>query len=146
MALLNELYQEIIIDHSAFPRNEGTLDAGTHFAEAYNATCGDELTLTLLVANNFIKDVKFHGQGCSISKASASMMTEKIKNMTVTKALEFSKNLQKILNGDDLNPLDEEMMGDLIALLGVRQFPMRVKCATLPWHALDDALQCLILP
>lgn len=140
MSLLHELYQEIIIDHSASPRNEGHLVPMTHFAEAYNATCGDELTLSLQVVDDRIKDVKFHAQGCSISKASGSMMTEKIKNMTIGEASEFSQKLQTILSSDHLNLLSEEAMGDLVALLGVKQFPMRIKCATLAWHALDHAL------
>jgi nitrogen fixation NifU-like protein len=141
MSLLKELYQEIIIDHSVSPRNEGRLAAETHFAEAYNATCGDELALSLRIAGDSIVDVKFYAQGCSISKASASMMTEKIKYMAIDQALEFSRNLQKMLHGEDQHSLGEETMGDLVALLGVRQFPLRVKCATLAWHALDNALQ-----
>jgi nitrogen fixation NifU-like protein len=141
MSLLNELYQEIIIDHSVSPRNEGRLGNMTHFAEAYNATCGDELALSLWVSDDRIRDVKFYAQGCSISKASASMMTEKIKYMAIGEALVFSKNFQKILNGDVPYSLSEEAMGDLIALLGVRQFPLRVKCATLAWHALENAIK-----
>ncbi|MDR1303449.1 MAG: SUF system NifU family Fe-S cluster assembly protein [Puniceicoccales bacterium] len=141
MSLLNELYQEMIIDHSVSPRNEGRLATPTHFAEAYNATCGDELALGLWVSGDCIMDVKFYAQGCSISKASGSMMTEKIKHMAVGEALEFSKNFQKMLQGEELQSLDEGAMGDLVALLGVRQFPLRVKCATLAWHALENALK-----
>jgi nitrogen fixation NifU-like protein len=141
MSLLNELYQEMIIDHSVSPRNEGRLATPTHFAEAYNATCGDELAVSLWVSGDCIMDVKFYAQGCSISKASGSMMTEKIKHMAVGKALEFSKNFQNILQNEDLQLLGEEAMGDLVALLGVRQFPLRVKCATLAWHALENALK-----
>jgi nitrogen fixation NifU-like protein len=141
MASVNELYQEIIIDHGSCPRNEGELAVLTHAAEGYNATCGDELSISLLIKNDIIEDVKFRAQGCSISKASGSMMTEKIRGMPTEEALNFSKNLQKMLNSDPLTQINEAKMGDLVALLGVKQFPMRVKCATLAWHVFENALK-----
>ncbi|MDR2806533.1 MAG: SUF system NifU family Fe-S cluster assembly protein [Puniceicoccales bacterium] len=141
MPLLNELYQEIIIDHSTSPRNEGNLDLATHSTEVHNVTCGDELAVSLFVSDDLIRDIKFRAQGCSISKASGSMMTEKVKGISVSEAIEFSKKLQKMLNNSETHLLDEETIGDLVALLGVKRFPMRVKCATLPWHALERALQ-----
>jgi nitrogen fixation NifU-like protein len=141
METLQELYQEIIIDHGNAPRNEGMVVIPTHKAEGYNATCGDEVTVTLRVNNGLIEDIRFQAQGCSISKASGSMMTEKIRNMSVGEAIKFSRNLQKILNGDTQTPISEGEMGDLIALLGVKQFPMRIKCATLAWHTFENALK-----
>jgi nitrogen fixation NifU-like protein len=141
MTFLDELYQEIIIDHSSCPRNEGVLEEATHSAEAYNATCGDELLLQLLVSGGGIEAIKFRAQGCSIVRASASMMGEKIRQMTVEEALAFSKKIQAMVNGEALDTLGEAELGELVALLGVRQFPMRIKCATLPWHALDNALE-----
>jgi nitrogen fixation NifU-like protein len=140
MTTLSSLYQEIIIDHGNCPRNEGTIGGPTHRAEGYNATCGDELTVTLRVQGDRIEDIKFQAQGCAISRASASMMSEKIRGMSIADSLKFSRNLQKILNGDGQAVLSEDEMGDLVALLGVQQFPMRVKCATLAWHTLENAL------
>ncbi|MDR2200962.1 MAG: SUF system NifU family Fe-S cluster assembly protein [Puniceicoccales bacterium] len=141
MVFLDELYQEIIIDHSNSPRNEGELERPTHSAEAYNATCGDELVLHLSVVEGNLQAIRFRAQGCSIVKASASMMGEKVQTMTVAKALAFSKKIQALLNGEVSDILGDGELGELVSLLGVRQFPMRVKCATLPWHALDNALK-----
>jgi nitrogen fixation NifU-like protein len=145
METIQELYREIIIDHGNCPRNEGVIATPTHKAEGYNATCGDEFTVTLQVSNGLIEDIRFQAQGCSISKASGSMMTEKIRNMSIGEAVKFSRNLQKILNGDNRDAVGEGEMGDLVALLGVKQFPMRIKCATLAWHTFENALKNGIL-
>ncbi|MDR1906792.1 MAG: SUF system NifU family Fe-S cluster assembly protein [Puniceicoccales bacterium] len=141
METIQELYQEIIIDHSNCPRNEGDIENPTHIAEGYNATCGDEVTVSVLVKNGIVSDIKFRAQGCSISRASGSMLTEKIRGMSFGEALKFSKNLQKMLSSDPSATFDENEMGDLVALLGVKQFPMRIKCATLAWHTFENALK-----
>ncbi|MDR0740164.1 MAG: SUF system NifU family Fe-S cluster assembly protein [Puniceicoccales bacterium] len=141
METIQELYQEIIIDHSNCPRNEGEIEYPTHIAEGYNATCGDEMTVSLLVRDGIIEDIKFRAQGCSISRASGSMLTEKIRGMPLAGALKFSKDLQKMLTSDFWEMHDEGEMGDLAALLGIRQFPMRIKCATLAWHTFENALK-----
>jgi nitrogen fixation NifU-like protein len=141
METIQELYQEIIIDHSNCPRNEGKIEHPTHIAEGYNATCGDEMSISLLVKDGIIEDIKFRAQGCSISRASGSMLTEKIRGMSFAGALEFSKNLQKMLTSDFCETSDENEMGDLAALLGIKQFPMRIKCATLAWHTFENALK-----
>jgi nitrogen fixation NifU-like protein len=141
MEMIQELYQEIIIDHSNCPRNEGKIERPTHIAEGYNATCGDEVIISLLVENGIIEDIKFLAQGCSISRASGSMLTEKIRGMSPSEALEFSENLRKILSYNALETSDKNEMGDLTALLGIKQFPMRIKCATLAWHTFENALK-----
>ena len=142
MPQVNEFYQEIIIDHNEHPLNEGVLVDATNRAKAYNATCGDELDVSLKIHDGCIVDVKFQSQGCAISRASGSMMTEFIKGMSMEEAKHFSEEIQHWLNGSSTN-IDPQKLGDLQALLGVKQFPMRVKCATLAWHTLDDALKCL---
>jgi nitrogen fixation NifU-like protein len=141
METIQELYQEIIIDHSNCPRNEGVVEYPTHIAEGYNATCGDEMTISLLVKDGIIGDIKFRAQGCSISRASGSMLTERVRGMPLAGALNLSRDLQRMLTGDFWETSDENEMGDLAALLGVRQFPMRIKCATLAWHTFENALK-----
>ncbi|MDR1366327.1 MAG: SUF system NifU family Fe-S cluster assembly protein [Puniceicoccales bacterium] len=141
MEAIQELYQEIIIDHSNCPRNEGKVENPTHIAEGYNATCGDELTISLLIRNGVIENIKFQAQGCSISRASGSMLTEKISGMSFDRALKFSNSLRKVLSNDFAETFDENEMGDLVALLGIKQFPMRIKCATLAWHTFENALK-----
>ena len=140
---LYELYQEIILDHNRNPRNACKLKHPTHAADGHNPLCGDELTVYLNVENGTVKDVSFTGQGCAISKASASLMTTVVKGLTLKQlALETSR-FYKLLTDDADQPtgtgLDE--LGDLAALSGVRRFPVRIKCATLPWHALEAALK-----
>lgn len=138
MNAISELYQEIIIDHSSHPHHEGVLDHPTHQAEGYNATCGDELQVSLVVENGIITDIKFTGQGCSISRASGSMMTDLVIGMTIQEAQQFSSKIQQWLQ--DTSTFDDQSYSDLQALEGVKQFPMRIKCATLAWHTLDQAL------
>ena len=141
MGMIQELYQEIIMDHSNCPRNEGTIEHPTHIADGYNTTCGDELTVSLLVKDGIIEDIKIWAQGCSISRASGSMLTEKIRGMSPDGALKFSRNLRKMLSCDASETPNGDEMGDLSALLGIKQFPMRIKCATLAWHTFENALK-----
>ena len=139
---LDELYQEIILDHNRRPHNLGKLDQPTHTAEGFHPLCGDELTLYLEVVENRVQNVSFEGQGCAISRASASLMTQRVKGKTVNEAQKILSEICTLL-GSEREPtaIELEEMGDLAALSGVRKFPARIKCATLPWHTLKAALQ-----
>ena len=138
-----ELYQSIILDHSRRPRNFGELSDATVSASGDNPSCGDEITVQLkLGENGLLDDVKFHGDGCSICMASASMMTTKIKNKDRANAEALRAEFQAMLadhTGTDAAP-PSKALGDLRLLQGVRKFPQRIKCATLAWHALRQAL------
>ena len=147
---LEDLYREIILDHYRNPRNRGELDAPpAHMAEGFNPLCGDEVKVYLLVDDGKISDIRIGGQGCSISQSSASMMTSAVMDRTVDEArqvLRAFKEMMSIhehdLEGDDGEPSDEinVRLGDLEALRGVVKFPVRIKCATLGWNTLDQAL------
>ena len=144
MSNLCELYQEIIIDHNQFPKHQGIIDEASHFAEGYNETCGDEIRIYLVIKENKIHQIQFTAQGCAISKASASMMCEKLCSMDLMEALEFSKKMQQYLSSGENSFTSEtffreDELGDLLALEGVKNFPMRIKCATLAWHTFDRA-------
>jgi nitrogen fixation protein NifU and related proteins len=138
---LNELYQDIILDHHRRPRNRGRIEQPSSVGEGFNPLCGDELSVFLKMDGDRIADVKFTGQGCAISQASASLMTQRVKGRTAPEARAAIADIQSLLTGE-AEPLIavEERVGDSIALKGVRKFPARVKCATLAWHALDAAL------
>ena len=137
----DDLYQEIILDHYRNPHNFGEIQRSCTIVEEDNPTCGDQIKLSLWVdENKTIQDIKFSGQGCAISIASASIMTETVKGKTTGEAKEIADTIITTMRGEgDPDVLDE--YGDLIALKGVIQFPARVKCATLAWHALEEALQ-----
>ena len=138
---LRELYRELILDHARSPRHFGSLDTMTHSAEGVNPLCGDKLKIYIQVSpDNTIDDAKFEGTGCAISVASASLLTDTVRGMPVTDALEFFDAVVARLTSADTadNELD---IGKLRALEGVKEFPSRVKCATLAWHALNTALQ-----
>ena len=137
---LDELYQEIILDHSKRPRNYGTLENATVRARGENPSCGDEIEVHIkLTPEGQIEDIRFSGQGCAISQASASMMTLSAKGKSREEALQAYDFFQNMLVGEVPNPLPK-MLGDARLLKGVRQFPQRVKCATLGWQALRQAL------
>lgn len=138
MPELRDLYQEIILEHSKNPRNFRVLEAANRTAEGYNPLCGDHYTVFLDVANDSIRDLSFQGAGCAISKASASMMTQVLKNKTPAEAEEFFGRFHRIVTGDASG--DVESLGKLAAFAGVSEFPSRVKCATLAWHTLYAAL------
>ena len=139
--MLNELYQDIIVDHTRSPRNFGELPQATHQAEGYNPLCGDQLKLFLIIdENQVIKKIKFTGCGCSISTASASLLTESVINKTVSQAEYLFKEFHAMLTSDKFD--DPERLNKLAVFSGVRQYPARVKCATLAWHTLEAALQC----
>ena len=134
---LNDLYQEVILDHNRSPRNFRALPDANRRAEGDNPLCGDHFTVFLKLDNNVIRDLSFQGAGCAISKASASLMTEQLKGKTTAEARKFFDEFQKMLV---TGKADEDAMGSLCALGGVHKFPMRVKCAILSWHALLAAL------
>jgi nitrogen fixation NifU-like protein len=136
---LNDLYRDVILDHNRRPRNFGGLESADASVEGFNPMCGDRLTLRLKLADDTISDIRFEGQGCAISTASASLMTEAVKGKTRTQALTLFERIHRLLT-DDAAPPDEEL-GKLAALSGVRQYPARVKCATLCWHTLSTALR-----
>lgn len=138
MTELADLYQEIIIDHSKRPRNRGKLDSATHSAEGYNPLCGDRLTLQLKLEDGRVSAVAFDGSGCAISTASASLMTDAIKGKTPEEAEQTFQTFHRLLTED--GPAGAGL-GKLEVFSGVREYPMRVKCATLAWHTLRAALK-----
>jgi nitrogen fixation NifU-like protein len=137
---LRDLYQEVILDHNRRPRNFGHLAGANRSAEGFNPLCGDKLTLYLKMVDGVIDDVRFEGTGCAISTASASLMTEALKGKTEEQAQALFEGFHALLtSGDGADPAVP--LGKLEVLSGVREFPVRVKCATLAWHALQAALQ-----
>jgi nitrogen fixation NifU-like protein len=134
---LQDLYQEVILDHNRRPRNFRALVAGQK-AEGFNPLCGDRITVYLTVDNGVITDVAFQGSGCAISKASASLMTESVKGKTVAEAQALFERFQQMITAPAEAPVDN--LGKLTVLAGVRQFPVRVKCASLAWHTLRAAV------
>ena len=138
---LKELYQEVILDHSKHPRNFGKLDPCSHEAHGYNPLCGDTLNVFLnLGPDNIIEEILFDGKGCAISMASASLMSEIVKGKTDIEARALFEKFHDLVTKEDSILLEDEDMERLVVLAGVKQFPMRVKCATLSWHALQSAL------
>ncbi len=135
--MVHELYQEIILDHSKRPRNFHPMPDATRKAEGFNPLCGDRLKLYLKVENDVVKDVSFEGCGCAISTASASLMTESLKGKTRAEALTMLEGFHDLLTKDDAKVLG---LGKLQVFCGVREYPARVKCATLCWHTLKSAL------
>jgi nitrogen fixation protein NifU and related proteins len=136
---LNSLFQELILEHYKRPRNKGTLpdpDADVHMN---NPTCGDEVHLQLRLRDGIIEDAKFVGDGCSISQASISMMTQLVKGKSTADALQLAARFTEMMHGDTDAARDRQM-GDLRSLAGVARFPVRVKCALLGWNALEEAL------
>ncbi len=139
MTDIADLYQELILDHNARPRNNGTLTPCSHQAEGYNPLCGDTLTLYLQVEGDIIRDVKFVGSGCAISTASTSLMTTALKGKTLAQAESLYRAFHELVTSESPRA-DEALLGKLMAFAGVREFPSRVKCATLAWHTLEAAL------
>lgn len=136
-----ELYQDIILDHSRKPRNFGQLPDANYHAHGDNPLCGDEVTVHVkLGSQDEIEGIAFTGNGCSICMASASLMTGKVKHKSRAESELMIRNFHQMLTGEPQTPPDKQL-GDLRALEGVRKFPLRVKCATLPWHALEEALR-----
>jgi len=135
---LRDLYQEVILDHNRRPRNFGPLPAANHRAEGHNPLCGDRVTVLLDLEDGRIRDVAFQGSGCAISTASASLMTEALKGRSVEEVQEIFKGFHDLVTTGAGEGSPE--LGKLAVFSGVREFPMRVKCATLAWHTLLAAL------
>ena len=138
MSDLTELYQEVILDHNKRPRNYRTIASPSHQAEGYNPLCGDRLNLFVKVDGDVITDVAFQGSGCAISKASASLMTDAVKGSTVEQARALFERFHHVVTTPPDQPVED--LGKLSVLSGVREFPVRVKCASLAWHTLKAAL------
>ena len=140
MSELSELYQQVILDHNKKPRNFRKIEAPTHTAEGHNPLCGDQLTIYLDVENDDVRDVSFEGSGCAISKAAASMMTQAVKGKTRQQVEALFKEFHEMVTGESDEAEPGAGLGNLRIFEGVREFPVRVKCATLPWHTLHAAL------
>jgi len=138
MAELTDLYQEVILDHNRRPRNFHVLADASHTAEGYNPLCGDRLTLYLKLVDGVVADVAFEGAGCAISKASASMMTDAVKGKSIAEARALFERFHRMVTTPPEQPVED--LGKLSALAGVREFPVRVKCASLAWHTLKAAM------
>jgi nitrogen fixation NifU-like protein len=137
---LRDLYQEVIFDHNRNPRNFRVMEDADRQVEGFNPLCGDRLTLYLKMDGDVIKDASFQGSGCAISTASVSLMTEIVKGMTEQQAEDLFQKFHQMTTGKEEN-LQLEALGKLAVLAGVREYPARVKCATLAWHTLDAALK-----
>jgi nitrogen fixation NifU-like protein len=137
MSDLDELYQEVILDHNRSPRNFRVMANSNRKAQGYNPLCGDQLTVYLNLEDGIIKDISFQGSGCAISKASASIMTSELKGKTEAQAAEIFNNVHRMLTGEQENG---SKLGKVAILSGVSKFPARVKCASLAWHTVNSAL------
>ena len=140
MADLRDLYQEVILEHSKAPRNYRELPNANHKAEGFNPLCGDHFTIYLNVEGDAIRDISFQGAGCAISKASASMMTQSLKGKTREDAEKLFQEFHKLVTGKAKGNGVQSDLGKLAVFGGVCEYPVRVKCATLAWHALQAAL------
>ncbi|HEY8487384.1 MAG TPA: SUF system NifU family Fe-S cluster assembly protein [Limnochordales bacterium] len=136
---LEDLYRDILLDHYRSPRNRGPLEDASVRIHLHNALCGDEIELALKVQGDRIEQARFSGRGCSISQASASMLTEAVRGLTVEQARELLSRVARMVRGE--LPAEQAQLGELEALSGVSRFPVRVKCALLAWEALDKGLQ-----
>jgi nitrogen fixation NifU-like protein len=142
MADLQELYQSIILDHNRRPKNYGALEGATCSAEGRNPLCGDEVKVELLVADDAIADVKFTASGCAVSRASASIMTQAIKGKSRAEVEQLFTTFHDLVTGKlKPEPVEARKLGEMAAFSGVARFPIRVKCASMPWHTLRSALR-----
>ncbi len=137
---LRELYQQVILDHNKSPRNFKKMKDASHFAEGFNPLCGDHIDIYVKLEDGKIADVSFQGQGCAISKSSASIMTSIVKGMPLAEAEKLFEKFHDLVTGK-INAADVEDMGKLAVFEGVQEFPARVKCASLAWHTLHSALK-----
>lgn len=140
MSELSELYQQVILDHNKKPRNFRKLESATHTAEGFNPLCGDHLNIYLKLENDEVKEISFEGSGCAISKASASMMTQAVKGKDKEQTERLFTEFHSMVTGELDEEQQENVLGNLKIFAGVRDFPVRVKCATLPWHTLRAAM------
>src|SRR6267154_693703 len=137
---LKDLYRDVIVDHNKRPRNYGRIDPADAHADGHNPLCGDQLSITLTLDGATVSDVKFEGTGCAISVASASLLTEAVRGKSRAEIDSLYRRVHELLTKHDAQP-DLAALGKLAALSGVREFPARVKCASLCWHTLEAALQ-----
>ena len=140
MSDMRELYQSVILDHNKRPRNFREVEGASHCAEGFNPLCGDEVKVTLAVEDGVVVDIGFTGSGCAISKASASLMTEGIKGKSVAKVEKLFEGFHGLVTSQPGSEPDTQGLGKLAVFTGVREFPIRIKCATLAWHAMRSAL------
>jgi nitrogen fixation NifU-like protein len=141
MSDLRELYQEVILDHNKRPRNFRMIESPTRVAKGHNPLCGDRLTLYLSIDGDRIVDIAFEGSGCAISKASASLMTEAVKGKTVAEAEALFERFHDLVTSPPDEPVTTNGLGKLAVFAGVREFPVRVKCASLAWHTMKNAVE-----
>jgi len=141
MSDLRDLYQELILDHTKKPRNFRKIEGVGSKADGHNPLCGDKITVFLMIDKGIVSDISFHGSGCAISTASASMMTESLKGKTIAEAKTLFRHFHKMLTGNSEGQVDSESLGKLVVFTGVKEFPVRVKCATLAWHTMNAALE-----
>lgn len=137
---LRELYQQVILDHNKNPKNFRKLESATHSSEGYNPLCGDRIQLYLIIKDDVIADIGFEGSGCAISKASASVMTAEIKGKSVAEAKALFQRFKLLLTDENSQGTIAEL-GRLAVFSGVREFPVRIKCAALAWHTLMAAME-----
>lgn len=140
MSELRDLYQEVILDHNRKPRNFGKLAGADRTAEGHNPLCGDRIVVYLKLDRDAIQEIAFEGSGCAISKASASMMTTTLKGKSLVETREIFERFHRMVTGETEPDFDPESLGKLAVFQGVREFPVRVKCASLAWHTLNAAL------
>jgi nitrogen fixation NifU-like protein len=141
MSDLRELYQEVILDHNKRPRNFRMIESPTRVAKGHNPLCGDRLTLYLSIDGDRIADIAFEGSGCAISKASASLMTEAVKGKTVAEAEALFERFHDLVTSPPDEPVTTNGLGKLAVFAGVREYPARVKCASLAWHTMKNAVE-----
>lgn len=138
---LKELYQQVILDHNKSPRNFRVIENATRHAEGYNPLCGDRIDVYLIIEDGIVKDVSFKGEGCAISKASASLMTSVLKGKTKEEVQSLFEKFHNLVTGKLKVTPDIEDLGKLAVFAGVQEFPVRVKCASLAWHTMMSALE-----
>ncbi|MFQ5770517.1 MAG: Fe-S cluster assembly sulfur transfer protein SufU [bacterium] len=141
MEELRELYQQVILDHNKNPKNFKKLEPASHTSEGYNPLCGDRINLYLQVKDDKIQDIGFQGSGCAISKASASVMTTVVKGKSIQEAKQIFEKFHKLITGEVDSTSQGQGLDKLVVFAGVREFPVRVKCAALAWHTLVSALE-----
>ena len=137
---INELYQQVILDHYKNPRNYGTLEPHNHEAEGFNPLCGDHYNIRLEVEDGIIKKIMFDGTGCAISKASASVMTTLLEGKTLEEARKIFEDFHYVITSDVNTEIDFDRYGKIAVFAGVREFPSRIKCANLAWHTMLEAI------
>jgi nitrogen fixation NifU-like protein len=141
MSELRELYQTVILDHNKKPRNFGVLDDANRSADGHNPLCGDKIHLTAKVVDDVLDDLRFEGSGCAISTASASLMTQAVEKRPVSEVMKLFERFHELVTAGPRQDVDGQDLGKLVVFAGVREFPIRVKCATLAWHTLKNAIE-----